>query len=219
MSRPDSVAAPLSTPWNGAAVFEPCLTLSVDDCGRRWLAEQQGPGLAGPFWCVLPDPQVAIYLGEDVAAFFAGQQPDAPEADDGALRRLQSLTATARTIWSARHVLALRPHHLFQVDQNIRAWLSTLPPDAYVYDLRDAPPGQCGWPYGVAGPSSRLYRCGRSLVFAAAASPTEGWFAEHPARTAPRQPSAHLGLELPSIPASQHFRRRRFAALALPECA
>ena len=50
----------------------------------------------------------------------------------------------------------------------------TLPAGAYVYDLR-ARSAVRGWPYGVAGPSGRHYRCGRLPVFAVAGMPAEGW--------------------------------------------
>jgi hypothetical protein len=91
----------------------------------------------------------------------------------------------ARTVWSRRHALAMRPHEAYHSDRAIRGWLLGLPFDAYVYDLR-APRTARGWPYGVAGPSGRLYRCGRLPVFAVAGLPAEGWRAPYPrARAAP----------------------------------
>ena len=41
--------------WHGQeplAVFRPCLTLAIDDQGRRWIAEgATDDGLPGPVWC------------------------------------------------------------------------------------------------------------------------------------------------------------------------
>jgi hypothetical protein len=47
-------------------VFRPCLTLAVDDNGRRWIAEIGHKGLPGPIWCVFADPQVAVYVSDDL---------------------------------------------------------------------------------------------------------------------------------------------------------
>jgi hypothetical protein len=87
---------------------------------------------------------------------------------------LEELTAQARAVWSQRHAWAIRPHEAHRSDPAIRGWLMTLPAGAYVYDLR-APSVVRGWPYGVAGPSGRHYRCGRLPVFAVAGLPSEGW--------------------------------------------
>lgn len=98
---------------------------------------------------------------------------------------LQGLTAEARTVWSRRHAVAMRPHEAYHSDRAIRGWLLGLPFDAYVYDLR-APRTMRGWPYGVADPAGRLYRCGRLPVFAVAGLPAEGWRAPSPSpRAAP----------------------------------
>jgi hypothetical protein len=87
---------------------------------------------------------------------------------------LEELTAQARAVWSQRHAWAIRPHEAHRADPAIRGWLMTLPAGAYVYDLRARSVAR-GWPYGVAGPSSRHYRCGRLPVFAVAGLPAEGW--------------------------------------------
>jgi hypothetical protein len=117
------------------------------------------------------------------------------------------LSATAQVVWAHRRASALRPSGAYHADQEIRGWLATLPADAYVYDLR-RPNAVRGWPYGVAGPSARLYRCGRLPVFAVAGSPTEGWRVGQPKTTSPVNPIAGQGLEL-ERPATLTGRRRR----------
>jgi hypothetical protein len=173
------------SPEEPCAVFQPCLTLATDDTGRRWIAEIDGKDLPGPVWCVFPDPEVAVYVSDDLAAFIATLRDCACRGRT--LAWLQDLTATALAVWSHRQALALRPDNAYRSDEEIRGWLSSLPSDAYVYDLRKQTRVR-GWPYGVAGPSGRLYRCGRLPVFAAAGSPTEGWRAGHPETTSPLYP-------------------------------
>ena len=53
------------------AVFRPALTLAIDDAERRWIAEIGNKDLPGPVWCVFPDPEVAVYVSDDLAAFMA----------------------------------------------------------------------------------------------------------------------------------------------------
>jgi hypothetical protein len=160
-----------------SAVFRPALTLAVDDAERRWVAEIGDKDLPGPVWCVFPDPEVAVYVSDDLAAFVAAL---GERTCRGEMRAwLQDLTTQARTVWSRRHAWASRPHEACHLDRAIRGWLSGLPVDAYVYDLR-APRTPRGWPYGVLGPSGRQFRCGRLPVFAVAGSPAEGWRTPHP---------------------------------------
>ena len=181
-------------PEEPCGVFQPCLTLTIDDGGRRWIAEVRDQGLPGPVWCIFPDPQVALHVSDDLTAFVATLRDHAQRR--GTLSWLQSLSATARAIWLRRRALALRPGNSHDADREIRGWLSSLPTDAYVYDLRRRSIVR-GWPYGVAGPSGRLYRCGRLPVFAVAASPTEGWRARQPDTAAPIRPMAALSMDLP----------------------
>ena len=58
-------------PKEPCAVFQPCLTLAIDDAGRRWIAESGDRDLPGPVWCVFPDPQVAVHVCDDLPAFLA----------------------------------------------------------------------------------------------------------------------------------------------------
>jgi hypothetical protein len=165
------------------AVFRPALTLAVDDADRRWIAEVGNQDLPGPVWCVFPDPEVAVYACDDLATFLATLREQSSRSQTRAW--LRGLTAAARVVWSQRHVLAMRPHEAHRSDRAIGGWLQGLPFDAYIYDLR-SPRIARGWPYGVAGPSGRLYRCGRLPVFAVAGLPGEGWRAPYPiARAAP----------------------------------
>ncbi len=191
-------------PKEPCSVFQPCLTIAIDDAGRRWIAEVGNKDLPGPVWCVFPDPQVAVQVSDDLHSFLAVLHEHAHRGQT--LAWLQDLSATAHAVWAHRRALALRPYHAFHSDEEIRGWLSRLPPDAYVYDLR-RPSAVHGWPYGVAGPSARLYRCGRLPVFAVAGSPTEGWRAGQPETTSPVHPitAQSLEIELPNM----HTGRRR----------
>jgi hypothetical protein len=154
------------------AVFRPALTLAIDDAERRWIAEVGNGDLPGPIWCVFPHPEVAVYVSEDLATFLATLRERTCHGDVS--RWLGELTAQARAVWWQRHAWAIRPYEAHRMDPAIRGWLMTLPSGAYVYDLR-AQSTVRGWPYGVAGPSGRHYRCGRLPVFAVAGSPAEGW--------------------------------------------
>ena len=193
-------------PEEPCSVFNPCITLAIDDTGRRWVAELGGGDLPGPVWCVFPDPEVAIYVSDDLAAFLTTLHDHAHRGRT--LTWLQELTATAHAVWSRRRALALRPYRVEHPDAQISGWLSSLPADAYVYDLRTRSKAR-GWPYGVAGPSSRLFRCGRLPVFAVAGSPTEGWRMGQPYTTSPTQPVAHLAAD---IPWGKRLRSRRVRA-------
>jgi hypothetical protein len=152
-------------PEESCAVFRPCLTIAIDDTGRRWIAELANKDLPGPLWCVFPDPQVAVHVSEDLQAFVETFYEHAHRGET--LAWLKDLSNTAHAVWAQRRSLALRPFRASHSDGEIRGWLSSLPSDAYVYDLR-RPSTVRGWPYGVAGPSARLYRCGRLPVFAVA---------------------------------------------------
>lgn len=166
-------------------VFRPALTLAIDDAERRWIAEVGNHDLPGPVWCVFSEPEVALYVSDDLATFVETVHEHTCK---GKMRTwLRGLDDQARTVWSQRLALAMRPHEAFQSDRAIRGWQLGLPFNAYVYDLR-APRAARGWPYGVAGPSGRLYRCERLPVFAVAGSPAEGWRAPHPRRRAAPTP-------------------------------
>jgi hypothetical protein len=118
------------------------------------------------------------------------------------------LSATAHAVWAHRRALALRPYHAYHSDDEIRGWLSSLPSDAYVYDLRRASAVR-GWPYGVAGPSARQYRCARLPVFAVAGSSTEGWLVGQPETTSPLHPVPQtLEIELPHRLTGRRHRPR-----------
>jgi hypothetical protein len=105
------------------------------------------------------------------------------------LQWLQRLSNEAQIVWTQRHALARRPYQLRDSDETIRGWLAGLPLDAYVYDLR-SPKIARGWPYGLAGPSARLYRCARLPVFAVVGSPSEGWRQKFSATIPPTYPKA-----------------------------
>ena len=137
--------------------------------------------------------QLALLISDDRHAFIATLREHTHQGRT--LAWLQDLSAAAQAVWAHRRALALRPYHAYHSDDAIRGWLSSLPSDAYVYDLR-RPSKVRGWPYGVAGPSARLYRCGRLPVFAVAGSPTEGWRAERPQTTSPVHPVAAQSLQM-----------------------
>ena len=189
------------------SVFRPALTLAVDDAERRWIAEVGNQDLPGPVWCVFPDPEVAVYVCDDLAAFLATLRQHTCRGETHAW--LRGLKAQARTVWSRRHALAMHPNDAYHSDRAIRGWLSGLPLDAYVYDLR-APRTARGWPYGVAGPSGRLYRCGRLPVFAVAGLPAEGWRAPYPRPRVAPTPGLPASAELSfAIETPKGVRMRR----------
>jgi hypothetical protein len=169
-------------PAESLNVFHPCLTLATDDEGRRWIAETSRlRGLPGPVWCVLPEPAVAIYASDDLGALLS-------TLDDrtrrGRLSKwLRSLDQEARTVWACRQTLARESYRNCQHDRGVRGWLAELPFDAYVYDLR-VPSALRGWPYGMAGPDGRLFRCGHLPVFAVSASPSTSRWRQHVAEIA-----------------------------------
>jgi hypothetical protein len=150
------------------SVFRPCLTLAVDDEGRRWIAEtSNGGGLPGPVWCVLREPQVVLRIAHDMGDFLSTLHECA--TTDSRHHWLRDILAEARAIWAQRHALAIRPTAP-RWDKSIRGWLAALPLDACVFDLR-SPAYVHGWPYGLSGPSGPLYRCGRLPLFAVGGCP------------------------------------------------
>ncbi len=180
-------------PEEPCGVFQPCLTMAIDDVGRRWIAEVRATDLPGPVWCVFSDPQVAVHISDDLCAFVTLLHDYAQQGQT--LPWLQKLSAGAQAVWTHRRALALRPDCLDTEDVALQTWLAGLPSDAFVYDLRRQSVMRA-WPYGVAGPAGRLYRFGRLPVFAAAGSPTEGWRAGPRVRNSPDYPIAALSLEL-----------------------
>jgi hypothetical protein len=164
-------------PEEPISVFRPCLTLAIDDEGRRWIAEtSRDQGLPGPVWCVLPDPAVTLYVSDDLNGFLSTLN-DA--AEHGQLYRwLRGLQREARSIWAQRRTLARVSYEGCREDRWLRGWLAALPFDVHIYDLRD-PSELRGWPYGLAGPEGRLYRCGRLPVFAVSAAPSASRWTRH----------------------------------------
>jgi hypothetical protein len=191
-------------PEEPLCVFRPCITLSIDNGGRRWIAETgRENGLPGPIWCVVSKPDVAMYVSDDLSAFVATLREHVCLDLTGTW--LRELSARARIIWSYRHMLASRSYEICRSDDAVRGWLRSLPFDARIFDLRDRSATR-GWPYGLAGPAGQLYRCGRLPLFAVAS------------RSAPdqrAQPSSTRGVAFspPHIVASA--APTRCAALAL----
>jgi hypothetical protein len=195
-------------PEESCAVFRPALTLAVDYAGRRWIAKIGDKDLPGPIWCMFSQPEVAVYVSDDLAKFMATLRERTCAGGMQAL--LNDIAAQARTVWALRQRLAIRPHKAYHIDPTIKDWLIGLPLDAYVYDLR-SPRIARGWPYGVAGPSGRLYRCGRLAVFAVAGSPAEGWRATSPRARIPipeAPASAEISFAIETA-VSRHERRSK----------
>jgi hypothetical protein len=164
-------------PEETLAVLRPCLALSVDDRGRRWLAEtrEESGGVPGPVWCVFPDPPVTVHVSEDLITFLALLR-EATLAER-TLKWLRGVTASAHSVWRNRQLTAAFSYTVCRTDARIRGWLSELPFDARIYDLR-VPTVLRGWPHGVAGSTGHHFRCGRLPLFAVAGAaetrPTPG---------------------------------------------
>jgi hypothetical protein len=200
-------------PKEPCAVFRPCLTLAIDDAGRRWIAEISDKDLPGPVWCIFPDPKVAVYVSDSLTAFIATLRECTRR--DQILEWLQNLSTQAETVWTWRHSLARRPYQLHDSDKQVRGWLAGLPSNAYVYDLRN-PTGARGWPYGLAGASGQLYRCGRLPVFAVAGSPSQGWYQKFSAAIPPTSPATKPRAEVINLVAALSNRRRLRVAPSTP---
>jgi hypothetical protein len=159
-------------PEEPLVVLRPSLTLAVDDRGRRWLAEAKSDaGLPGPVWCVLPDPPVTVYVSHDLEDFLTLLHNRTRQ--DRMAEWLRGLSAAAHVVWARRELAAASSYNTCRTDGRIRGWLSELPFDIHVYDLR-APSVARGWPHGLAGSAGRLFRCGRLPVFAVAGSHSSG---------------------------------------------
>ena len=193
-------------------VFEPCFTLAIDDAGRRWIAEIGDRALPGPIWCVLSKPAVAIYVSEDLSAFISTLRECTCRGHT--LRWLQDIQAQAHIVWAYRHSLGSRPYELRESDNEIRSWLEGLPSNAYVYDLRQPKIAQ-GWPYGLAGPTGRLYRCGRLPVFAVAGPPAEGSYQKSNARIPPQVSSEVEVNYVVATPVQSRLARGQHSSIAL----
>jgi hypothetical protein len=89
-------------PEEPLSVFRPSLTLAIDDQGRRWIAEVGNRrGLPGPVWCVLPKPEVAMFIDRNLADSVVGLHSN--QRRDGMLQWLTVLNIRARKIWASRH--------------------------------------------------------------------------------------------------------------------
>jgi len=173
LTAPEFGAIDFTSRWHPEepiSVFRPCLTLAIDDEGRRWIAEtSRDQGLPGPVWCVLPEPAVTLHVCDDLYDFVRTLNG---AAERGQLYKwLRGLQRDARAIWGQREALARLSYESCREDHGLRNWVAELPFDAHIYDLR-APSALRGWPYGLAGPEGRLYRCGRLPVFAVSTAPS-----------------------------------------------
>jgi hypothetical protein len=170
-------ALDLTGRWHPAEpmdVFHPCLTLAIDDAGRRWVAEtSREQGLPGPVWCIQREPAVAVRVTDDLGSFLDAIR-DAKRRG-GLTEWLRDMRQQAWTVWARRQSLARESYKACRQDRGLRGWLAELPLGSYVYDLREAS-GVRGWPYGVRGPGAELHRCGRLPVFAVSApAPASRW--------------------------------------------
>jgi len=152
-------------PEEECPVFNPCLTLAIDDEGRRWISELSVDGRPGRVWCLFAEPTVAVYVSDTLAEFLSTLRD---RTCHGRLFSwLQDLTAQAHAIWRHRRTLGRLSRRGGEADAEFAEWLATLPREAWVYDLR-APAAARGWPYGLAGRSGRLFRYRDLPVFAVA---------------------------------------------------
>lgn len=185
------------------AVFRPCLTLAVDDQGRRWIAEtHKSAGMPGPVWCVhTPAPQVAVYVAADISAFLDVLQ--AHTIAGTTTRWLKSVDEAADSAWQHRGALAFHARQNCAQDKQVREWLLQLPRDARVFDLR-SPRFGIAWPYGAAGAAGHFHRCGRELLFAVSGFPSPSRWADYIGDLAWRQ-----DIPVPAIVAYKPVRTRQ----------
>src|SRR5579883_2881006 len=103
-TAPEFGTIDLTGRWHPAEpidVFHPCVTLAIDDEGRRWIAEtSRSRGLPGPVWCVLSDPPVVLYASDDLAGLLSSVDET---ARSGRLSTwLHGLDQEARAVWHHR---------------------------------------------------------------------------------------------------------------------
>ena len=145
-------------------IFRASVTLAVDQHGCRWVAELGKPrGLPGPVWCVFTKPEVALLIDRDLGDFL--QRLHAHTRRESVCEWLATLNIRARKLWASRHGRAIGVPVAFSRLKELRGWLSGLPANAWIYDLR-APGVHRGLPYGLIHERGPLCRCGRLLVFA-----------------------------------------------------
>lgn len=145
-------------------IFRPCLTLAVDSQGRRWIAEVgKTRGLPGPVWCIVPSPKVALFIDRGLGDFLVRLHGNVRKGTASAW--LTNVSHRARRLWAARYMRAMAMPVALGRLREVRGWLTRLPVNAWIYDLR-TPTISRGLPYGVAPDPSHLFRCGRLPVFA-----------------------------------------------------
>ena len=106
-------------PEEPSSVFRPCLTLAIDDEGRRWIAEtSRDQGLPGPVWCVLSDPAVALYIADDLRGFLSTLNEAC--AHGQLYRWLRGLQRDGRAIWMQRRTLARESYEICREDRGLR---------------------------------------------------------------------------------------------------
>lgn len=165
-------------PEEPMVLFRPCLTLAVDDEGRRWVAEAvRTRGLPGPVWCIDPERRVAVYIDRRLQDFL--QRLDRYSRRGHASLWNVTLAAQARRVWLRRYAHAVHVYVASRGLKELRGWLGRLPQDTWIYDLR-APGHPRGLPYGLARDPAQWVRCGRLPVFAlcreaASTSDTKEW--------------------------------------------
>jgi hypothetical protein len=187
------------------AVFRPCLTLAIDAHGRRWIAETaKTRGLPGPVWCVMQDPQVAVYVSADLGEFMDTVRRKT--CDQSINGWLNMVDGAAERAWKQRGALAFYSRQECGHDSQARQWLLQLPRDARIYDLR-SPTFGVAWPYGAAGSAGRFHRCGRELLFAVSGFPAPSRWAEYLGHVA-----QHHETPVPAVIALDRDRGVRVAA-------
>ena len=151
-------------PEEPLSIFRPCITLAIDDTGRRWVAEAgRTRGLPGPVWCVFPQPEVAMWVHRSLGDFLVRLHHHMRR--NTLAQWMTSMSRRARILWATRHASAMAVPVAFTRLRELRGWLAELPLDSWVYDLRN-PAAHRGLPYGLARERGELYRCGRLPVFA-----------------------------------------------------
>jgi cell wall assembly regulator SMI1 len=128
----------LSGEMDGAVadeVFPHPLPIAHDGYGNYWVVDlRPGSEVFGPVFFVCHDPSVIVYQCADVAGFLDGLVQMTEPPHKGPLDFVHEQASMA--IWGGEEAGVPRAVALESPDEVLRAFAESLPPDAFVADLR-----------------------------------------------------------------------------------